>query len=158
MFQQENYQEFQIKDISFNSIYNLNLEKLQLKKLSLLNQYLYESMGFKILTWELNPKITFLIIYGEDQITIETNETLIKGIGPFSEFIKIRIKFKISKELKEHCVIKRSIILGIPKKPKILKLIPNNILENLLSQSLELIANRVDKKFFYKISYNYKNL
>ena len=158
MFQQENYQEFQLKDISFNDIYNLNLEKIELKKLPLLNQYLYESKGFKILTWEVKPKIIFLIIYGEDQITIETDEKLIKGIGAFSGFIKIRIKFKITKMLKKHCEIKRSIILGIQKKTKLLKLIPNNILEKLVFQSLEIIANRVDKKFFFKIFNCYKNL
>ena len=152
MLQQENYRELQLKNIFFNDIINLNLEKIQLKSTPLLNQYLYQSKGFKILSWDLNPEIIFLIIYGNNNITVETDEKLIKGVGSFSGFIKIRIKLKIVRNSKDYCDVKRSIILGMKKKPKFLKFIPNNILNKLLSQALELIAKRLDKKLLLKLS------
>ena len=152
ILQLEDHRNFLIENFYFNELNNLNLEKIQLKKSSVLNQYLYESKGFNILRWHFRPEIIFLIIYGEKNISVETNEKLIKGLGLFSDIIKIKINFIIIKNPKNSLTAKRSITLGLKKTPYFLRFIPNKILKKLLSQSLDLIAKRVDKKLLLKLS------
>ena len=150
--QLEDHRNFLLENFYFNDLNNLNLEKIKLKKSSELNQYLYESKGFNILRWHFKPEIIFLIIYGETNISVETNEKLIKGLGLFSDIIKIKINFIIIKNPKNSFTAQRSITLGFRKKPNFLKFIPNQILKKLLSQALDLIAKRVDKKLLLKLS------
>lgn len=150
--QLEDHRNFLLENFYFNDLNNLNLEKIKLKKSSELNQYLYESKGFNILRWHFKPEIIFLIIYGEKNISVETNEKLIKGLGLFSDIIKIKINFIIIKNPKNSFTAQRSITLGFRKKPNFLKFIPNQILKKLLSQALDLIAKRVDKKLLLKLS------
>jgi len=150
--QLEDHRNFLLENFYFNDLNKINLEKIQLKKISKLNQYLYESKGFNILKWYFKPEIIFLIIYGEKNISLETNENLIKGLGLFSDILKIRIKFNILKNPENSFTAERSITLGFKKKPKFLRLIPNKILKQLLSQALDLIAKRVDKKLLLKLS------
>jgi hypothetical protein len=93
-----------------------------------------------------------LIIYGEKDISLETNEKLIKGLGLFSDIIQIEINFIILKNQENSFTAQRSITLGFKKKPNFLRFIPNKILKKLLSQALDLIAKRVDKKLLLKLS------
>ena len=148
----KDHREFLLKNICFNDLKKLNLEKIQLKKTSILNQYLYKSKGFKVSRWQFAPEIIFLIIYGENNIFAESNEKLIKGLGVFSEIITIKVNFNILKNSTKPLKAERSITLGLKKKPKFLRFIPNKILKKLLSQALELIAKRVDKKLLLKLS------
>ena len=150
--QLENHQKFLIKNICFNELKQINLEKIQLKKTSKLNQYLYTSKGFKILRWHFKPEIIFLIIYRENNIFVESSEKLIKGLGLFSDIITIRVKFNILKNPENSFTAERSITLGLKQKPNILRLIPNKILKKMLAQALDLIAKRVDKKLLLKLS------
>ena len=150
--QLENHQKFLIKNICFNELKKINLEKIQLKKTSKLNQYLYTSKGFKILRWHFKPEIIFLIIYRENNIFVESSEKLIKGLGLFSDIITIRVKFNILKNPENSFTAERSIILGLKQTPNILRVIPNKILKKLLSQALDLLAKRVDKKLSLKLS------
>ena len=150
--QLENHQKFLIKNICFNELKKINLEKIQLNKTSKLNQYLYTSIGFKILRWHFNPEIIFLIIYRENNIFVESSEKLIKGLGLFSDIITIRVKFNILKNPENSFTAERSITLGLKQKPNILRLIPNKILKKMLAQALDLIAKRVDKKLLLKLS------
>ena len=150
--QLENHQKFLIKNICFNELKKINLEKIQLKKTSKLNQYLYISKGFKILRWHFKPEIIFLIIYRENNIFVESSEKLIKGLGLFSDIITIRVKFNILKNPENSFTAERSITLGLKQKPNILRLIPNKILKKMLAQALDLIAKRVDKKLLLKLS------
>ena len=150
--QLEDHRKFLLENFYFNDLNKINLEKIQLKKISKLNQYLYESKGFNILEWHFKPEIIFLIIYGEKNISLETNEKLIKGLGLFSDILKIRINFNILKNPENSWNAERSIKLGFKKKPKFLIFIPNKILEKLLSKALDLIAKRVDKKLLLKLS------
>ena len=152
VLQQEDHRKFLLENFYFNDLNKFNLEKIQLKKTSKLNQYLYESKGFNILRWYFRPEIIFLINYGEKNIAVETNENLIKGLGLFSDIIKIRINFVILRNPENSFTAQRSITLGFKKKPNFLRVIPNKILENLLSQALDLIAKRVDKKLLLKLS------
>ena len=150
--QLENHQKFLIKNICFNELKKINLEKIQLKKTSKLNQYLYTSKGFKILRWHFKPEIIFLIIYQENNIFVESSEKLIKGLGLFSDIITIRVKFNILKNPENSFTAERSITLGLKQKPNILRLIPNKILKKMLAQALDLITKRVDKKLLLKLS------
>ena len=150
--QLEDHRNFLLENFYFNDLNKINLEKIQLKKISKLNQYLYESKGFNILKWYFKPEIIFLIIYGEKNISLETNEKLIKGLGLFSDIIQIKIKIIILKNPENSFTAQRSITLGFKKKPKFLRFIPNKILKKLLSQALDLIAKRVDKKLLLKLS------
>ena len=150
--QLENHEKFLIKNICFNELKKINLEKIQLKKTSKLNQYLYKSKGFKILRWHFKPEIIFLIIYQENNIFVESSEKLIKGLGLFSDIITIRVKFNILKNPENSFTAQRSITLGFKKKPNFLKFIPHKILNKLLSQALDLLAKRVDKKLSLKLS------
>ena len=150
--QLEDHREFLLENICLNDLKKLNLEKIKLKKTSKLNQYLYKSKGFKILSWHFKPEIIFLIIYGENNIFVESNEKLIKGLGVFSDIITIRVKFNILKNPKDSCIAERSITLGLKKTPNFLRLISNKILKKLLSQVLDIIAKRVDKKLLLKLS------
>ena len=150
--QLENHQKFLIKNICFNELKKINLEKIQLKKTSKLNQYLYTSKGFKILRWNFKPEIIFLIIYRENNIFVESSEKLIKGLGLFSDIITISVKFNILKNPENSFTAERSITLGLKQKPNILRLIPNKILKKMLAQALDLIAKRVDKKLLLKLS------
>ena len=152
VLQLEDHREFLLENFYFNDLNKFNLEKIKLKKTSKLNQYLYESKGFNILRWHFRPEIIFLIIYGEKNISLETNENLIKGLGLFSDIIKIRINLIILKNPENSFTAQRSITLGLKKKPNFLKFIPYKILNKLLSQALELIATRVDKKLLLKLS------
>ena len=152
VLQQEDHRKFLLENFYFNDLNKFNLEKIQLKKTSKLNEYLYESKGFNILRWYFRPEIIFLINYGEKNIAVETNENLIKGLGLFSDIIKIRINFVILKNPENSFTAQRSITLGFKKKPNFLKFIPNKILKKLLSQALDLIAKRVDKKLLLKLS------
>ena len=152
MQKEENHKEFLLKNICFSDIRNLNLEKIQFIKTGSFNNYLYKSKGFKILSWNFKPEIIFSIKYGENNILVETNEKLINGLGVFSEIMIIRVNFNILKNNKNSCIAKRSIILGVKKRPIFLRFIPNKLFKILLSQSLELIAKRVDKKLLLKLS------
>ena len=152
MIEQENHRELLLENISFNEIKNLNLKKVQLKETPFLNQYLYESKVIKFLNWELKPKINFLISYKDNNIILETSEELIKGLGVFSEIIKVKIKFNIFYNQEDSCKVQRSIIFGLKKKPKFLKVIPDKIFKKLFSQSLELIAKRSDKRLLLTLS------
>ena len=80
--QLEDHRKFPLENFYFNDLNKFNLEKIQLKKTSKLNQYLYESKGFNILRWNFKPEIIFLIIYGEKNISLETNENLETNIEP----------------------------------------------------------------------------
>jgi hypothetical protein len=148
----EDHRKFLLENFYFNDLNKLNLEKIKLKKTSKSNQYLYKSKGFNILRWHFQPEIIFLIIYGEKNISLETNEKLIKGLGLFSDIIQIEINFIILKNQENSFTAQRSITLGFKKKPNFLRFIPNKILKKLLSQALDLIAKRVDKKLLLKLS------
>ena len=150
--QLEDHRKFLLQNFHFNDLNKVNLEKIQLKKTPKLNQYLYESKGFNILRWHIKPEIIFLIIYGEKNISLETNENLIEGLGLFSDIIKIRINLIILKNPENSFTAQRSITLGFKKKPNFLKFIPYKILNKLLSQALVLIATRVDKRLLLKLS------
>ena len=152
VLQLEDHRKFLLENFYFNDLNKFNLEKIQLKKTSKLNQYLYESKGFNILRWHFKPEVIFLVIYGEKNISVETNENLIKGLGLFSDIIKIRINFVILNNPENSFTAQRSITLGFKKKPTFLRFIPNKILKELLSQALDLIAKRVDKKLLLKLS------
>ena len=115
VLQLEDQRNFLLENFYFNDLNNLNLEKIQLKKSSEFNQYLYESKGFNILRWHFRPEIIFLIIYGEKNISVETNEKLIKGLGLFSDIIKIKINFIIIKNPENSFTAQRSITLGLKK-------------------------------------------
>ena len=157
VLQLEDHRKFLLENFYFNDLNKFNLEKIQLKKTLKLNQYLYESKGFNILKWHFKPEVIFLVIYGEKNISVETNENLIKGLGLFSDIIKIRINFVILEEPENSFTAQRYITLGFKKKPNFLRFIPNKILKELLSQALDLIAKRVDKKLLLKLSDLTKN-
>ena len=148
----EDYREFLVENICFKDLKNLNLEKIQLKKTSTLNRYLYKSKGFKILKWYFKPEIIFLINYGENNIFLETSEKLIKGLDIFLDIIEITVNFNILKKRENSLKIKRSLTLRLKKTPTFLRLIPSKILKKLLSQALDLLAVRVDKKLLLKLS------
>ena len=150
--QLEDHRNLLLENFYFHDLNKLNLEKIQLKKTSKSNQYLYESKGFNILKWSFRPKIIFLINYGEKNISLETNEKLIKGLGLFSDIIQIKINLIILKNPENSFTAQRYIALGLKKKPKFLRFIPNKILKKLLSQALDLVAKRVDKKLLLKLS------
>ena len=152
MLQLEDHRKFLIENIYLNDLKKLNLETIQLKKTSTLNQYLYESKGFKILRWNFKPEINFLVFYKENHIFVETNESLIKGLGLFSDKITVKVNFNILKSPENSLIAERSVTLGFKKKPKFIKFISNKILKKLLSESLDIIAKRVDKKFLLKLS------
>ena len=113
--QLEDHRKFLLENFYFNDLNKFNLEKINLKKTSKSNQYLYKSKGFNILRWHFRPEIIFLIIYGEKNISVETNENLIKGLGLFSDIIKIRINFIILKNPENSFTAQRSITLGLKK-------------------------------------------
>ena len=150
--QLEDHRKFLLENFYLNDLNKFNLEKIQLKKTSKSNQYLYKSKGFNILKWHFEPKIIFLIIYGEKNFSLETNENLIKGLGLFSDIIQIKINYIIFKNPENSFTAQRSITLGFKKKPKFLRFIPNKILKKLLSQALNLLAIRVDKELLLKLS------
>ena len=152
VLQIEDHSKFLLENFYLNDLNKVNLEKIQLKKTSKLNHYLYESKGFNILRWHFKPEVIFLVIYGEKNISVETNENLIKGLGLFSDIIKIRINFVILEDPENSFTAQRYIALGLKKKPKFLRFIPNKILKKLLSQALDLVAKRVDKKLLLKLS------
>ena len=147
----KDYRELLVENICFNKLKKLNLEKIQLKKTSTLNQYLYQSKGFKILKWYFKPEIVFLIIYEENNIFVESSEKLIKGLDIFSDIIEITVNFNIVKKRENSIKIKRSVTLKLKKIPTFLRFIPNKILRKLLSQALDIITIRVDKKLLLKL-------
>ena len=147
----EDYREFLVENICFNDLKKLNLEKIQLKKTSTLNQYLYQSKGFKILKWYFKPEIIFLIIYEENNIFAESSEKLMKGLDIFSDIIAITVNFNILKRGENSLKIKRTVYLRLKKTPTFLRFLPNTILKKFLYQALDLIATRVDKKLLFKL-------
>ena len=157
VLQLEDHRKFLLENFYLNDLNKFNLEKIQLKKTSKLNHYLYESKGFNLLRWHFKPEVIFLVIYGEKNISVETNENLIKGLGLFSDIIKIRINFVILEDPENSFTAQRYITLGFKKKQNFLRFIPNKILKELLSQALDLIAKRVDKKLLLKLSDLTKN-
>tara|TARA_Y100000589_G_C26879905_1_gene517579 strand:+ start:195 stop:665 length:471 start_codon:yes stop_codon:yes gene_type:complete len=147
----KDYRELLVENICFSNLKKLNLEKIQLKKTSTLNQYLYQSKGFKILKWYFKPEIIFLIIYEENNIFAESNEKLMKGLNIFSDIIEITVNFNILKRGENSLKIKRTVYLRLKKTPTFLRFIPNKILKKFLNQALDLIATRVDKKLLFKL-------
>ena len=147
----KDYRELLVENICFNNLKKLNLEKIQLKKTSTLNQYLYQSKGFKILKWYFKPEIIFLIIYEENNIFVESSEKLMKGLDIFSDIIAIKVNFNILKRGENSLKIKRTVYLRLKKTPAFLRFLPNKILKKFLYQALDQITTRVDKKLLFKL-------
>ena len=134
---------------SFSKIKKINLEKIGFNKIHEPNIFEYQSRAFKILNYEINSKLKFLISSSENNIYIELLS--INGMPDLlKKAIVVVIKVNIYQEFNT-CKVKRFISITLKKEILFMKLIPDKIIKKLLFKVIEAISERFDKKLFNKL-------
>ncbi len=140
---------FAIKSKSLKEIKKINLQKLGLNKVNDTNIYVYHSNVFRILSYKIKSDLNFLIFFDKNKICIELIN--IKGIPELvKRIIKINIKVDIYQE-ENICTAQRFISLDLKNDKTLLNFFSDKITEKLLSNALEKISERFDRKFLNKV-------
>ena len=137
-----------INSKSLSEIKKLNLEKLGLNKIQNPNIFEYNSNFFKVLKYTIKAKLILKIFYKENNIYIELHS--IKDIPAFiRKIITLDIKVDIYQD-REICRANRFISLNLNKDSFFLFL-SDEIRKTLLTNIIETISKRFDKKFLKKV-------
>ena len=136
--------QFVFHQISFNKINSEYLSNIGLMKIINSDLYVYQSKEYRLLNWEIKPRIFFKICKEKRKISISTHDKLIEGIDFILKFATI--KFNASIQISEsQTVIDRSLTISL-RRDGLIKIFPRNILLKLLNEALCLVGDRFDRK------------
>ena len=136
--------QFVFQKISFDKISAEYLSKIGLIKIINTDLYVYQSKSFKLLNWEIKPKIFFKIYKNKRKIIILTHDKLLKGIDLILKFATIKFDASIQ-ILESQTVIDRSLTISL-RRNGLIKIFPRNIVLKLLNETLYLVGDRFDRK------------
>ena len=123
--------QFVFDQISFNKINTEYLSNIGLMKIINSDLYVYQSKEYRLLNWEIKPRIFFKICKEKRKISISTHDKLIEGIDFILKFATI--KFNASIQISEsQTVIDRSLTISL-RRDGLIKIFPRNILLKLLN-------------------------
>jgi len=149
MVSKDNFKAFKIEQKYLKDFSKIDFKKFNLKKTSKENIFLYQSLGYKILRWDIKPKVFIDINKNEDEINLSIKE--IKGIEVILNKIQISIKVLIKKKL-NYLEINRYFNIKISEKPIFLLFVSNYIYEKIIDKVIFKICERFDRKLISKIS------
>ena len=136
--------QFVFHQISFNKINSEYLSNIGLMKIINSDLYVYQSKEYRLLNWEIKPRIFFKICKEKRKISISTHDKLIEGIDFILKFANI--KFNASIQISEtQTVIDRSLTISL-RRNGLIKIFPRNIVFKLLNETLYLVGDRFDRK------------
>ena len=136
--------QFVFHQVSFNKINSEYLSNIGLMKIINSDLYVYQSKEYRLLNWEIKPRIFFKIHKDKRKISISTHDKLIEGIDFILKFATI--KFNASIQISEsQTVIDRSLTISL-RRDGLIKIFPRNILLKLLNEALCLVGDRFDRK------------
>ena len=130
--------------ISFDKISTEYLSKIGLIKIINSDLYVYQSKIYKLLNWEIKPKIFFKIYRDKRKISISTDDKLIKGIDFILKFATIKFDASIQ-ILESQTVIDRSLTISL-RRNGLIKIFPRKMVLKLLNEALYLVGDRFDRK------------
>ncbi len=151
MLKLQSKRKFRLNKVNFIQLKNFETRDIGLEKDKNSDLYIYTSKEYEILNWKIKPKIFINLIKSDKYIRIYLENKFISGIGAFSKLITVDID-AIIKGTSDYCLIERSITLGVHTDRQFLKFIPDQLIKNLLKETLTLVAKRFDKQLSKKIN------
>ena len=143
---------YKLKSNSFKDLINIDLESLNLILIERENIFLYESKGYKLLNFHINPKVYFDIAFEDkNNCIIKLKRIEIDEIKSLLNIFKINIDIRINKR-KKFIYIERNLSIKVLQGKYLFNFVPYVALNKLLPNLLELITNRFDKKFKLKMT------
>ena len=136
--------QFVFHQISFNKINSEYLSNIGLMKIINSDLYVYQSKEYRLLNWEIKPRIFLKIHKDKRKISISTHDKLIEGIDFILKFATI--KFNASIQISEsQTVIDRSLTISL-RRNGLIKIFPRKMVLKLLNEALYLVGDRFDRK------------
>ena len=135
--------QFVFHQISFEKISSVYLSKIGLIQINS-DLYVYQSKSYRLLNWEIKPKIFFKIYKDKRKVSISTHDKLIKGIDLILNFATIKFDASIQ-ILESQTVIDRSLTISL-KRNGLIKFFPRNMVLKILNEALYLVGDRFDRK------------
>lgn len=143
---------YKLKSNSFKDLINIDLQSLDLILLERENVFLYKSRGYKFLKFHINPKVYFHIIFEDkNNCIIKLKRIEIDEIKTLLNSFKINIDIRINKK-QNFLYIERNLSITVLQSKYFFNFVPFGGLNKLLSNILELVTNRFDKKFKKKMT------
>lgn len=136
--------QFVFHQISFDKINDEYFSKIGIIKVDDSDLYFYQSKNYKLLNWEIKPRIFFKIFKDNRKISISTHDEFIKGIDLILKFATIKLNASIQ-ILESQTFIDRSLTISI-RRNGLIKFFPRNIAIKLLNEASSLVGNRFDRK------------
>ena len=136
---------------SFLFVKKINLRNIGFNNISGSNLYLYQSDEYKILKYSIKPELIFLINNEEDNsIYIKLQSIRIKNLPDIFKTLNLTVEVNIFLE-NDLCKIKRFISLKYEKKNRLITFLPENFIDKILKNLIEVISIRFDKKLIKKV-------
>ena len=130
--------------ISFDKISTEYLSKIGLIKIINSDLYVYQSKSYRLLNWEIKPRIFFRIYKDKRKISISTHDKLIEGIDLILKFATIKFDASIQ-ILESQTVIDRSLTISL-RRNGLIKIFPRDMVLKLLNEAIYLVGDRFDRK------------
>ena len=151
MIKVDSNREFNLLRDSFSVIKDINLSEIGFNNISGSNLYLYQSEEYKILNYSIKPKLIFLISNEEDDsIYIKLKSISINNLPFIFKTLKVTVEVNIFLE-KDLCKLSRHISLKYEGKNKLITFLPEDLIDKILNNLIEVISNRFDKKLIKKV-------
>jgi len=136
--------QFVFHQISFEKISSEYLSNIGLIKIINSDLYVYQSKSYRLLNWEIKPKIFFKIYKDKRQVSISTHDKLIQGIDLILKFATIKFDASIQ-ILESQTVIDRSLTISL-RRDGFIKFFPRNMVLKILNETSYLVGDRFDRK------------
>lgn len=142
--------EFRLVRDSFTNVKKINLRNIGFNQISGSDLYIYQSDEYKILNYSIKPKLIFYIKSEDDIIYLKLKSISIKNLPIIFKTFRLTIEVNIFPD-KGSCKINRHISLRYEPKNKLITFISNNFIDKILSNLIEIISIRFDKKLIKNV-------
>ena len=147
----DSHKEFRIGNDSLLVLKKINLKEMGFKQIDGSNLYIYQSNEYKILNYSIKPMLIFIINIEDDNIYIKLQDINIKNLPNIFKTINLDIEVNIFSESNFYR-INRHISLKYESKNKLMRYLSENFINKLLSNLIENISIRFDRKLIKKVS------
>ena len=142
--------EFRLVRDSFSNVKKINLRNIGFNQISGSDLYIYQSDEYKILNYSIKPKLIFYIRSEDDVIYLNLENISITNLPVIFKTFKLKIEVNIFPE-KGFCKINRHISLRYEPKNKLINFISKSFVDKILSNLIEIISIRFDKKLIKNV-------